>query len=544
MFNRIKFFSFIALLWFGIILPYFFLQTTWGAKYAGQILSHLIPDYEFSIGKVSHSITHPYEITFENISIQSKTQANNFDAEKLIVGLNTNDLFQYHTFNYLFIENGDIHISSNIQDDFNAQILSLKNVSINYENTTENEKINLINIYGGIKPWNSQLLNKDINSQFDFTIEKANYNNWHLNSLIIQGNQTDRQLNFINFGGNIAQSAIIGKASILADHSLLIDQLKINKFNYQANFDNQLTKYLANIPKITIKKLSILNSSLKLPDFTIEKGNLEITHLNYNQGWQIDKSDLTFNAESLILYDQQFDNPLLQWHSDDNQLNIEKAIAIWNKGNFAFSGNLQNKILNVNSLIASGIHYELPNNWYNSLTKVNGFNELFTHIKIKQFTLMPSLIISTDPFLPFQFNAFETFGKNVEILSNANTLKLTGTVSIKAENGILNRVKLEKPDLILNFKPICTDLTFSSLVESGFLEGKGCLTTKEVQSFTINAHGINSKILSAWHMVRNPLESEKFTTELNGTLYPLNLDGVLIIDNDRYIISKNIMLDH
>ena len=158
---------------------------------------------------------------------------------------------------------------------------------------------------------------------------------------------------------------------------------------------------------------------------------------------------------------------------------------------------------------------------------------------------MPSFIISTNPTLPFQLDAFETFGKNVQLQSKTNALKLSGIISIKAEHGILNKINLEKPDLIINFKPKCSEITFSSLVEKGFLEGEACLKNpKDVQSLTLQAHTVNSQILSLWHIINNPLNTNKFTVELNGTLDPLNLSGKLQTNNNFYSIDNNRLINY
>ena len=63
-----------------------------------------IPNYDISIGKISHSMAKPYELTFENIHIQDKTQSkNNLTANKLIVGLKSNHLLQYQSFSYVYV---------------------------------------------------------------------------------------------------------------------------------------------------------------------------------------------------------------------------------------------------------------------------------------------------------------------------------------------------------------------------------------------------------------------------------------------------------
>ena len=548
MLNRLKLFFYIliAIAWFGIVLPYFLLQTNWGAKYTSKLLMYWIPNYDISIGKISHSMAKPYELTFENIHIQDKAQSkNNLTANKLIVGLKSNHLLQYQSFAYVYVFDGEINVASNTQG-ISTDFLQLNHVSINYENAPINHKINLVNLSGGIKPWNSQVLTRQTDSEFSFTVDKAQFDDLSIDSILIEGNQKNRQLNITNFGADLSQAAINGNVSVFPDNSLYVNRLKINKLNYQSKLDiAHINKMFMDWPKITIRKLSILNSSINLPNFIIENGNLEVSNLNYQQGWQLEKSNLMFNAENVIWFDESINNPLLQWHLDNDQLIIEHGIANWNKGNINFSGNLQNKSLNIDSLIASGIYYQLPNNWYQSLNNLDITNDLFTQIKIKQFILMPSFIISTNPTLPFQLDAFETFGKNVQLQSKANALKLSGIISIKAEHGILNKINLEKPDLIINFKPKCSEITFSSLVEKGFLEGEACLTNpKDVQSLTLQAHTVNSQILSLWHIINNPLNTNKFTVELNGTLDPLNLSGKLQTNNNFYSIDNNRLISY
>ncbi|WP_392561602.1 hypothetical protein RHO12_10780 [Orbus sturtevantii] len=536
----------IAIIWFVTILPYFLVQTDFGTKYINHLLSSYSDKYSINVGHIAHSITNPYEVTLENVTIQDKTQlTTNLSVKKVVIGLKLAHLFNTLSFEYLLLEDGYVTISPTEQS-ISADFLQLKNISLHYKNPNDDSEISFSNIYGGIKPWSEEVITHRIDSQFNFTIQKANYNNIDIKSIVIQGSQKNNILYLTNLGGNINSGFFTANANILADNSLLINQLKIDKLFFQSKDDlSQLNKKLINLPKIDMRHLSVIDSSINLANFSLEKANLDIKNIIYDHAWQLQQSTLFFNAQSMIFGEQLIDQPLLQWQNDDNQIIIEPALGLWNKGNIKLSANWQNDELTIENIIASGIHYQLPVDWWQKLADLNLPHSMPNQILIKQLTLMPSLIIDTNPAFSFQFTGFEAFGNNIAINSAQDTLQVDGTILVKADSGTLNTIELHKPDLSLNFTPTNTNMSFSTLINQGILEGTASLvSTKQLESLELNSHSIDSQTLALWYLIDNPIKINNFDLKLHGSLEPLSLNGTLQTIDKKYEVKNNQLADY
>lgn len=531
----------IAISWFVFILPYLLVQTQWGAHYAGLMLSNYNSQYTISFERVSHSITKPYELTFENLKIQDKAQSRTYlTSQKVVIGLLKNDLLQLNRLDYLLLENGQIEVLQH-NAEFNVQFLQLKNISVHYLDTAQNIEITLSNIYGGAKPWSTRLLTDRLDTQFNFTIQRAIYNQFKSESVFVQGIQKNQQLRLSNLGGNINQGFFTANLVILPNNQIDVAQLKLNNIHFQST-DNvsRINDLITDLPYTTVQLLSIINGSVSLPNLTIEKANLEAKNIRYDGQWQLDKSDLSFDAQSIVWQDELVEQPLLQWYHADDKIILEQAIALWNKGNIKLTGSWQNGLLTIDNMIAGGIRYQLPTRWYQTLD-THTLPDIFPdHIVIKQFMLMPSLLIDTDPQFPFQLSSFEAFGNDININTSQHHVNINGSMLLKADNATFNTVELNKPDLSMTLTDKNYLLTFSTLIEQGILEGQAHLfTTQQLKSLTLNAHTVDSQVLALWHLINNPLTTNKFTVELQGLLIPLSLNGVLKTNGYSYPIKDN-----
>lgn len=536
----------ITILWFFIILPYLLVQTNIGSHYASQLISHYSDNYTISIGKISHSIFKPYAIELNDITVESKIENKSYlSAQKIVIVLNKNDLLTTDAIDYVLIENGSINYAKEIEQlKLNINFLQLKNTSLDYIDKIDGSTITFSNISGQISPWSTQLIHHRNDSQFTLTIEKIISNQLNVQAIFIQGKQHNKQINITNFGGNIDRGFFTMKGTIEPDNTLNIPQLRINKINILSDTNLTAFKQISSqFNRINIGQISILESSFVSTDLMIEKGNLAAKNIYYDGNWQLDRSDLTFSAESLIWHDELLVTPLLQWNYEHNNIIIEQGMAAWMDGHVQFSGNWAANQLTLDHILIDGIRYQLPNKWLEKLNTTTLPDFVPNQIEIKQLTLMPSLIIDTDPYLPFQFTAFEAFGNDIKINHLKDNLNVEGTILLKADNGTLNTIELSKPDLTLKLTPANYQLIFSSLVDQGIIDGKAnLLATKQLQSLSVNAYNVDSKILSLWHLVNNPIKTEKYSVELSGYLEPISLSGQLKTNDKTYLIKNNQLL--
>ena len=530
----------IALVWFIIIAPYFVAQTTYGARYVSQLFTYLHPDYTITVGKLSHSFANPYEITLQQLEIKDKHQNKTYlSTKKLVLGLSKNHPLQFETFRYAIVENGSVTLSSPISQTA-INLLQLNNVDLYYHNANENLDIKLHHVQGGLNTQPNQ------HHQLKFTAQQASYNDLNIYSLSVNGSQDHEALTLNQISGNINQGFFSGRTIIYQNDSLNIGELKINKINLQSQINqldiNELFDY---IPRLTIQRLSVVNSSIDLPELMLEKGNLEASNLQYyNQRWQLERSELTFNAQSIVWQDELIEQPLLQWHNNDQQLIVDQILAKWNKGTIYATGALQNNQFTVNKLFITGLHYLLPENW---LEKINTINlpDAFPQITIQQWTLLPSIIVDTNADFPFEFTLFEGMGNNLILRKEQNKTQIIGKLTLKAESATLNSVKLQQPDLAITLSPQSNHFQFSSMVDQGIIEGEATLvpTTNSAQ-FAMQSYFVNSQVLKQWQLVDNPNVTNKFSLSLNGTIQPLQLNGWLTSGQNRYPVKNQHKVIH
>lgn len=536
----------IAIIWFIIIIPYIFVQTDFGVKYLGRLITSHNDHYSIAIGKISHSMVKPYEITIENLVIQDKKSTQTYvSAQKLVVGLQQNDLLQHHKFNYILLENGQVELSQKIIP-IETQLLQLKNISVHYMSPDEKDELTMNNIYGGIKQWSSLLISDTSNSQFNFTAQNVRYNQFNIHALFAQGEVNKNTLKFNQLGGDINNGFFIANGMLVQNNQIKINQLKLNNIHYQSTIDSIKPFYLpSHISDIAIDQLSLLNSSLYTSSLIIEKANIAAKNIHYNDDWQLQESDGIFNAESIVWHNELIEQPLIQWHNEDSHIIIEQAIALWNKGNIKLAGQWHKNQLIIDNIIAGGFRYQLPLNWYQVLNSLQPSDVLPNSISIKQFMIMPSLLVDTNPLFPFQFSAFEAFGNNIHIDTSTDNLTVSGKIVIKADSATLNKVPLKQPDFTLQLFPNNYQLAFSSLSGQGIIDGTAELeSTKTLQSLILNTHGVDTSILPSWYLVNNPQISNTFTVKLHGSLMPISLDGLLQTgDNNLKIKNNEIVTD-
>ncbi|RKS84495.1 hypothetical protein DES39_2053 [Orbus hercynius] len=533
----------ISILWFVVILPYLLVQTQLGSSYISQLLSFYDKHYSITIGHFSHNINKPYELILENVIIQDKSHSKTYlSADKMIVGLERGNLLQIHSFDYLIVENAQLQLTTPITD-INVNILQLKNVSLSYQNDEHTTNITLNKISGSIMPWSSNFGDENINSKFNLTIQNAIYNGLKMQSILIQGSTPNNTIVLNTFGGEIGQGFFTVNGTIEADKTLNIKQLNTNNIAIQSI--QGIQGLTADLPPTKIGQLSIINSSLQTPAISIEKGNIEARNIRYNQGWQLQDSDLAFNSESLVWHDELIEQPLLQWHHNDDGIVIDQAMAMWQQGNIQLTGHWQTDQLNIDSLIASGIRYILPSTWYAELTSLTLTHTLPANITIKQLMLMPSLLIDTNPKLPFQFSVLQGFANNIEIDSSKDNWYVNGTLYLKADSATLNGVEIDKPDLSFALTAGKATLTFSTLLDQGVFEGSAEMTSPtQLNALTINGHFVDSQILQRWYLITNPIQTNKYLLELHGNLEPLSLNGSFKTDEQIYTITNNRLVDY
>ncbi|QIQ20703.1 AsmA family protein [Zophobihabitans entericus] len=544
----------IAIIWFMILIPYFLLQTSFGANFvADSLLSQQSP-YQFLIKNIDHSFANPYEITLNNVSILDKeSQQHLLLAGKVVLALNKSNPLQLKSFDYILIKDGIINYPQTIKatEAIQANLLQLLNVEVMFqdEHTLSMQRVN-----GGIKPWSlGELIDRNKDFQFHFTIESLTLDQFTTQSVVIEGLQKNQTVFFNSFGGNINKGFFTSKARYLPDNSWLIDELQLNHLNLQTSLSLQeLQNVTSHWPKMNINYLALLNSTLDSPELKIERANLVVRRLQHNEDkWQLNNGNITFNADNLVWQEELFTQPVIQLSGQDQRLNIDKLITSWQKGIINLSGQWQDNQLSLDQVAIMGINYTLPESWQTYLSDHKLPDTLQT-INIKNFRVMPSILIDIQPEFPMQYTYLEASGNNLQLAANNQWGLWQGKLSLKAEHSTVNTVTLRHMAASLDIQEPKGDTTpdilvsMNALTTDGLLDASGKINLAEnkVSNAELSGYSVDPVLLSRWKLIDNPPSDNNFILRVDGQISPLNLNGTLALKQLNRTLLYQVKQNH
>ncbi|MFQ1042319.1 hypothetical protein [Gilliamella sp. CG16] len=532
--RRIRFYllTLLAIAWLLVLLSYFIVQTAFGAKFVSEQLSKLSP-YTISIGHVHHSFSNVYEVVLDDVVI-SDGQQQIANIPKMVIGLDKHELWQFNHFSYVTVIDGILADSKIKHYDFSTDTLKFINSTITVSINNNEDKILFKQVNGGIKSYSSSSLN---NAQFDFTSNEVLINEVAIKSVIVQGFHRDNITYLTNLGGNIENGFFVSKLKILADKSWDIEQLKLSNIHLQSQTDDFWEKYISYLPKFSLRQLSIFESSIQLPSFLVEKGNLEVKNICFDNGWYFDESSLVFNADNVVWLDNLFSSVLLQLNLNDNNIEIEKAIATWNKGNVNLTGSWHDSTLQLEQVTIASVIYQLPQHLEQLVLPTQ-----FSRIEITQLSILPSLLINVDANYPFAFTNFEALGSDIVIVKDKYLGFDAGNLFFKAERGSIIGIEINYPDLTLKYdSQQHALLNFSSLINKGVVEIKAKLNANQTEftSFQLGAANIPSSLLKDWKLVNYDPESTNYTVNLVGKIAPFSLAGTIQVNAINHFLQSD-----
>ena len=519
-----------SIFWLLIVVGYFLLQTNFGAKIVSQQLSKL-GAYSITIGKINHSFANFYELSVDNLLVK-KDQQEVANIGKLIVGFDKQNLWQFHHFNYINVIDGTLDGSQISQSIFTANMLRFYNTTLKFSLNNAQEPLLLQQINGGIKPFD---LSSKQPYQFDLTAQQVLFKQMAVNSVLLQGYYRDGITSITNLGGNIGNGFFVSKLKMLADDSLDIAQLKLNNIHFNVNNETDLNRYLSGLPKFKLQEFSIFDSNIQLPNLTIEKGNIDITNIDYDDNqWQLKQSNFVISADNVVWFDEKLSSLLLQLSCKDDEVDILKAIAEWNDGNIRLTGSWRNNVLHLKTLLLASVNYQLPDNFKQRLLP-----SIFNQVDIDQLTVMPSTLISTKSDYPFNLASFNVSGTNVRLVEDKRIGIYSGSLFFKANDATINKIAVKYPNLSLSFDSQHRALlSFSALINSGKLDAIATINPlqTEFESLHIIAKGITSELLNQWQIVQTPPESSNYRVDLHGEISPFSLSGTFFTNDNEYSI--------
>lgn len=546
----------------GLVLVaafYLLLQSDTGAKLISGYLSN--GDYSIKIGAVSHSLKTPTKITLNQVDIvQNKTGTALLQSENITFSFSFLRLWKTHSWDLIIIKNAQLSLdlTSKARPFVQSDRLQLQNVALKLKNTY-GDTIQAIDINGGIAPWISSLSPDSNPVQFDLTAGQIISDGLTLERLAISGFEKGKVIYLTNFGGNIDKGFFIGQGGRLVNDDWQIDDLQINHLT----IENEITfkRLLARhdtMPKIHIRTLNVVDSSVNFPRLKIEKANIEIKNLMYSNDWGNENTAVIFDARSIRWHDELFVAPALKLVFFSDRMIIEHATSKWHKGMISMEGRWQKGEWELKKLVFTGINLLLPDDW------LSGFSHLtlpnyFSNLTIKTWKMKSSAIVSTNPTLAMQITGAEATGNNIGLIRNKKIHFRPENLHLRADNATLNGIFLRLPELTA--APVktysneleyvteqTTQFTFDALVSNGILEGTLVIdfNRQQLTSMRLIGNSVNTAVLTAWHILSSPPEGNEFELSLFGIYNPKNFHGKMSIHNaslhKNYLIEENRIL--
>lgn len=541
--ERIIITIFIVFVIIGVI-PYFALQTNWGAKKVSQWLSDRTA-YHIEIGSLDHSIFDPHALKLNRLRIKNKeTQQSVVTADQVTLITHQDSPFTFTNLKQIIIDKGEVFTRGHALDlpmPIKADQLQFIHSAMKFEH--QSLAITAENINGGVMPWSSERAFPFSNgAKFRFTMANVNLDKLNTGNVFVQGYVENEALVLNNVGSDFIRGGLTTKIQRLPNGDWHIQKLTLN--NLQLHTQNEvdaqsLSKLLAYLPKVTLASLNITNSSIDGQDLQVNQFTTSIENIAFEQGkWQLNGGKIAFSANDIVYQDEHFSQPDATFSFTSDAAVIERATAYWQEGLIQTHGQLTyaDRTLQLKQLMLAKLRYTLPEN---GLAQLNPF--LFRHVDriiIDQFTLTPSTIVDISPSFPFELTHVELTGGQLMLKKNAPNIITQGKLSLSASSGTLNAVSLKHINASLSASDTMLSLpSFSAITNSGLVEAQMTLAqqAERLASLKLEGRSFNTDVLNAWRLLQTPLAlTGNIHATLSGSLNNLpNLSGQLNIEQTQ-----------
>ncbi|EPE1181908.1 AsmA family protein [Providencia stuartii] len=431
----------------AVIFTYAGLQTRWGASYASHFLSKFT-DFDIDVGIMGHEFSNAGEFVFQDVKIASRNQDMTLDAKQIVVDVNWRNLFSGTAIRRFVITQGNLAATTSETSTpipLSANILQFENSNIQL-NQAEN-RLQVSGFTGGITPWQPTTNHPFGYGDFRFTTKQLDINELPLKNVAITGKLQENLTEFTDASGYLNNGYITGSGKALADGSITINSLAMDKVGWQNSipFDS-LREAIESQRTISLKNVALTNVDLQGKDWAISGLNTEIDHINWVRGsWSSPESHINFTVNQLVIKDQQVDTLIGDLNIQGDNLNIEKLSGYYYKGVFSLNGVWQrnDQTLTLNDAKLAGILYTLPENWLQFFSQPSP--NWLSGLTIKQFTLSQSLLMNIDSRFPFELTALSGNVENVSLIKQKQWGIWSGKASFNADSGTVNQVMIRRP---------------------------------------------------------------------------------------------------
>ncbi|WP_295899978.1 AsmA family protein [uncultured Vibrio sp.] len=267
--------------------------------------------------------------------------------------------------------------------------------------------------------------------EIQLSSQQLYYQGEALDNLLVNANYKEKDSTIFGVSFDWRGADISGQAEQY-DHGWSLINVTLNKLDLH-NFDavKQLRAKLSPIvDQIShINSLDILNSHFSTNELQATNLDLSIENVVFSSSsqpekswlWQQKDAYLSFNAESLMILNQQFLSPMAKLQLTANRVSITELDSDFLQGRIQLSGQVTPTTTQLDWLRASGM--KLVENSQQSLALLWRYIDTQDTIDVKQLDILRSQVIQIETAPFWQLSGVNMSGRNLE-LKRDNTLGL------------------------------------------------------------------------------------------------------------------------
>ncbi|MCW8331071.1 AsmA family protein [Photobacterium sp. SDRW27] len=485
-------------------------------QYATSILTHVVDrfsPYSLSTPHISYSITEPWRLTLEqpHISLEQQTL---LKAEQLEVWLTPTKLLQpgWH-FDTILVDGLSLSPATPLP--------TLPAVSTNRLALTRftllSPELDLRNSQLQFDNWRSQPASwGEFSGDFQLAAEQARWQQATLNNVLLDGDHYAQHWKLYGFSFNWQHANFNGQAEYLNApatakalrlHQLTLSGLQLQDaslFNLLQERFSQLTQPAVNID---IRRLDILDSSIELPDYSINNASLSLQNWTWpSDHWQQQQAHLSLNADNVRWQETVFDEPLVEIDFSPQQITIEGASAKVLEGYVQADGAFTPDMLALNQLTINGIKWFIPEQWPAQLQAASRY---FNDISLTKLDISYAQLTDSHPERPFQLSGINASGQDLVLKRRGRIGLWQGELTASAGFASVNSITMVEPFVAMQSQ--AGQWQLSQLIipfRNGLLEAEGAIAlNRDGQPWQVEvaADSIPTPVLRQWLQLPLPV---------------------------------------
>lgn len=511
----------------AVVLLYVVGQTRWAASQLSKWVSDR-SNYHLTLSKISHSWEQPAQISLQGVTLARGNQPQALVAQQIDLGLSLRQITQPRYFHSVTLRDGTLNVQpQTLALPIQADILQLSNMAL--QSNDADWRLNAQKVNAGITPWHPKAEHiLGDNNQFQLSAGSLSLNGLPASRVLVQGEVKQGKLLLNDFGADLAQGALTGKASRDADGSWSVERLRLSHVRLQTPLTlAQFWQHVTTLPPVSVKRFDLIDARLEGQGWAFNDLDLSLQNTRIHNGdWQSQDGTLNVNASDIITGRLHLIDPIMTMRLSPAGVAIQQFTSRWEGGLLRASGSWlrATKRLQLDEVTAVALEYTLPQNWREQW--LAPLPDWLAQVFVTKLAANRNLLIDINPSFPFQLTALDGYGSNLLLASDHHWGLWSGSLNLNASAATFNKVDVRRPSLALTADQQQIAVTeMSAFMPDGLLDAKATVSQLPGKPFSLSLSGrsVPLNTLQQWGWQPVPLEGDgNLQLQLRGLL---NSDG-------------------